>query len=143
MQKGKKLSQNFENLDTWKKAMELCLFCYELTKKFPLEEKFGLTNQLRRAGVSAPSNIAEGYSRKSAKEVCYFIEIAIGSVYEMMTQISIAYSLHCISKEEKEKFYNLASEVISLCGGFIKYKKGNHNAPSVPKPKSGVRLPKL
>ncbi|MDO8443931.1 MAG: four helix bundle protein [bacterium] len=121
------MSQNFENLETWKKAMALCLLCYELTKKFPPEEKYSLGDQTRRAGVSVPSNIAEGYSRKSSKEVCHFVSIAIGSIYEIMTQISIAHSLGYVTTEEKEKVFELANQVIRLCGGFIKYKKGNHD----------------
>lgn len=118
-------NQNFENLDTWKKGMELCLFCYELTKKFPKEEKYGLTNQVQRASASAPSNIAEGYSRRTFNDLRHFFNIAIGSIYEAMTQIMIAYKLGYITLDEKDKFFSLAEQTIKLSNGFIKYKKDN------------------
>lgn len=115
--------QNFENLDAWKKAMELCLICYKLTKKFPSEEKYGLSDQIKRASVSNPSNIAEGYSRITFNDLRHFFSIAIGSVFELMTQITIAYNLKYITFEEKERVFDIANQSIRLSSGFIKYKK--------------------
>ncbi len=77
------------------------LFCaeiYSITSKFPENEKFGLTNQLRRASISIPSNIAEGSSRHSNKDFTRFLQIAIGSAYEIETQLLIASDLNSIKK---------------------------------------------
>jgi len=116
--------QNFENLDSWKKGKELCILCYSAVKNFPPNERFALSDQIRRAAVSVPSNIAEGYSRRSTKELSHFLEISIGSVFEVMTQVSIAEELGYISKDEKEKIYDNCEHVVRLIRGFIKYKKG-------------------
>ena len=72
----------FKDLEIWKRSRVFCKDIYQVTIHFPNEEKFGLTNQLRRASVSVPSNIAEGASRKSNKDFSRFLEIAIGSCYE-------------------------------------------------------------
>jgi four helix bundle protein len=74
----------------WKESIELVQLVYEITQKFPSEEKFGLVSQLRRASVSVPSNIAEGYSRSSNKEYKRFVEIALVSILELETQLIIA-----------------------------------------------------
>ena len=115
--------QNFEKLNTWIKAKELCLSCYELTKKFPSEEKYALIDQIRRAAISVPSNIAEGYSRKSTKDLAHFFNIAQGSVFELMTQVDIALSLGYIDQSDKEKIYFLTNDTLKLINGFLSYKR--------------------
>jgi four helix bundle protein len=80
----------FERLDAWNRAVEFAGFIYELTKKFPREEVFGLTSQLRRASVSVAANIAEGASRSSGKDQARFFEIAFGSLNEIATMCHIA-----------------------------------------------------
>jgi four helix bundle protein len=115
--------QNFENLNAWKKAKELCLYCYLLTKSFPPEERYSLSDQTRRASISVPSNIAEGYSRKSVKDLCHFLSIAIGSTYEIMTQIDMAMELGYITLSQKEKVFILSQEVLKLINGYIKFKQ--------------------
>jgi four helix bundle protein len=84
----------YKELKVWQKAVELTKLIYELTKDFPTEEKFGLTNQIRRASVSIPSNIAEGAGRNSDKEFVQFLAIAAGSSYEVETQLIIAIELN-------------------------------------------------
>ena len=79
----------FKQLEIWKQTRIFCTQIYSLTSSFPNEERYGLTNQLRRAAVSIPSNIAEGSSRKSNKDFARFLEIAIGSAYEIETQLFI------------------------------------------------------
>jgi four helix bundle protein len=74
----------------WKESIELVQLVYEITQKFPGDEKFGLVSQLRRASVSVPSNIAEGCSRSSNKEYKRFVEIALVSILELETQLIIA-----------------------------------------------------
>ncbi len=87
----------YKELQVWKKSRAFASIIYKVTSTFPPEEKFGLTNQLRRAAVSIPSNIAEGASRKSNKDFARFIEIAIGSANEIDTQLLIGLDLDFIS----------------------------------------------
>ncbi|RFN57655.1 four helix bundle protein [Marixanthomonas ophiurae] len=89
----------FKQLEVWKKSRAFCKHIYKITILFPESEKFGLVNQLRRASVSVPSNIAEGASRKSNKDFARFLEIAIGSCYEMETQIILSNDLGFIDKK--------------------------------------------
>jgi four helix bundle protein len=81
---------DFRKLEVWKSAMRLTVGVYEYTDKFPKEERFGLTSQIRRAAVSIPSNITEGAGRNKVGEFDYFIGIATGSSYELETQLMIA-----------------------------------------------------
>lgn len=80
----------FQELDAWKKGHEIVLLVYRITKQFPKEELFCLTNQMRRAAISVTSNIAEGFGRNSAKDKCNFYVIAKGSLFELQSQLSIA-----------------------------------------------------
>lgn len=89
----------FKDLEVWKQSRLFCSEIYSVTSSFPDSEKFGLTNQLRRAAVSIPSNIAEGASRSSSKDFSRFLEIAIGSAYELETQLLIASDLRFIQAE--------------------------------------------
>jgi four helix bundle protein len=91
---------NHKELDVWKKSMDLVEVIYQLTNDFPDSEKFGLTNQIRRAVVSIPSNIAEGSGRKSDKELIQFVHIALGSLAEVETQYLISLRLKYVVKNE-------------------------------------------
>ena len=88
----------FKNLIVWQKAMELVRAVYALSKQFPADERYALTDQLRRAVVSIPSNIAEGNGRASNADYGHFLSIARGSLYETMTQLQIAVDLGYISE---------------------------------------------
>ena len=90
-----------KDLLVWKTSIELVTVVYELTKSFPEEEKFGLTNQLRRVAVSIPSNIAEGDARNSKKEFVRFLSIALGSSAELQTQLLISKNLGYLSEQNK------------------------------------------
>lgn len=90
----------FKELEIWKKSKSLCTEIYLATANFPSEERFGLTNQLRRACVSIPSNIAEGSSRKSNRDFSRFLELAMGSAYEIKTQLLISSDLGFITTEK-------------------------------------------
>jgi len=92
-----------KNLDVWKKSMDLVESIYKVTQAFPDSEKFGLTNQMRRAAVSIPSNIAEGSARKGDKELIQFLYIALGSIAELETQYSIAIRLQFVNKDENRE----------------------------------------
>jgi four helix bundle protein len=85
--------KNFKELRIWQKSMDIAVNCFKLTEEFPKEEKFGLSIQITRAGVSIPSNITEGSSRSSEKDDARFIEISMGSSYELETQLLIAQRL--------------------------------------------------
>jgi four helix bundle protein len=85
--------RTYRELEVWQKSYQMCLDLYRLTKGFPLEEKYGLTSQLRRAAVSVPSNIAEGYGRKTVLEYIRSLYVANGSVCELETQLMLARDL--------------------------------------------------
>ena len=93
---------------------------YDLTGKFPLEEKFGLANQIQRAAVSIPSNIAEGYGRNSDKEMIRFLSIAKGSLYEVETQLYIAIDLKYLSEKETQLVMEQCNEIGKMITGLIK-----------------------
>jgi len=84
---------DYKDLEVWKKAVELVTEIYRLTTSFPDSEKFGITNQMRRASVSIPSNIAEGSARHHAKDFTHFLRIADGSAAELETQLIISAKL--------------------------------------------------
>lgn len=93
----------YKKLIVWQKAMELVRVVYRLSKSFPPDERYALTDQLRRAAVSIPSNIAEGCGRASKKDYAHFLSIARGSFYETMTQLQIAQDLGYIEIGEDVK----------------------------------------
>ena len=108
----------FKELEIWKKSRLYCSKIYSETAIFPLEEKFGLTNQLRRASVSIASNIAEGSSRSSNKDFSRFLEIAVGSAYEVETQLLIASDLGFVNNEESEKIAGELNEIVKMISRF-------------------------
>ncbi|WP_445452294.1 four helix bundle protein [Flavobacterium sp. 25HG05S-40] len=108
----------FKELEIWKRSRLFCSQIYAITSKFPNDEKFGLTNQLRRASVSIPSNIAEGSSRNSNNDFARFLEIAIGSAYEIETQLLIALDLGFIKTDELEKSIIELNEIIKMISRF-------------------------
>lgn len=107
-----------KNLEAWKESINFVTEIYELTKKFPKEELWGLTSQIRRASVSIPSNIAEGCGRTSTKETSRFMDIAIGSIAEVETQLIIAQNLGYIDSEE---LISKLSKINALVQGIKKY----------------------
>ncbi|MEL1255852.1 four helix bundle protein [Flavobacterium sp. DGU38] len=108
----------FKELLIWKKSRLFCSKIYNVTANFPNEEKFGITNQLRRAAVSIPSNIAEGSSRNSNKDFARFLEIAIGSAYEVETQLLISSDLGFINEENIIELINLLEEITKMTSRF-------------------------
>jgi four helix bundle protein len=89
--------KNHKDLEVWKKSMDLVSNIYKITESFPNKELYGLTNQIRRAAISIPSNIAEGAARNSKKEFIQFLYIALGSLSELETQIIIANRLEYLN----------------------------------------------
>lgn len=114
---------DYSKLDVWVEARKLVNFLYDSTKLFPKEEIFGLTNQMRRAAISIPSNIAEGCGRQTSKDTIHFLHISRGSLYELETQYYLAFDQKYID----ENNFNTALEQIQTCkkllNGFINYYK--------------------
>lgn len=109
----------FTNLIVWQKAMELVRVVYELTKSFPSDERFALSDQVRRAVISIPSNIAEGYGRSSNADYGHFLAIARGSLYEVMTQVQVAKDLGYIVSIP-ESLEDLTAEIGKMLGAMLK-----------------------
>ena len=91
---------SFEKLEVWKESKEFAKVIYSITAKFPNEEKFALTSQLRRASISVCSNIAEGSARKTNKDKAHYTTIAFSSAVEILNQLILAYELNFISEKE-------------------------------------------
>ena len=108
---------NFEKLDVWQDAIQFAGLVYELTGDFPGEERFGLTNQMRRAAVSVSSNIAEGSSRVSRTDFSRFAEIATGSVFEVVSQTTIAFRRKMITQKNYDKVYAAAEKQSKMLSG--------------------------
>ncbi|MBI5421430.1 MAG: four helix bundle protein [Parcubacteria group bacterium] len=117
--------ESFRQLIVWQKAMDLVVELYVLTEKFPKEEMYGLTSQMRRAGVSIPSNIAEGRSRGSRKEFRQFLLVAYGSGGELETQIEIAKRLFNAKNLDFHKVDRLLNEVMRILNTIIAKLKAN------------------
>jgi four helix bundle protein len=112
--------KNYKELKVWQKAYQLCLEVYKITKGFPKEEGYGLTSQIRRAAVSVPSNIAEGYGRKTTPEYLRSLYFAYGSNCELDTQISLSGDLGYMKAQEKETLQRNIEEVERMLKALIK-----------------------
>ena len=108
---------NFEKLDVWQEAIQFADLVYELTGNFPDEERFGLTNQMRRAAVSVSSNIAEGSSRVSRTDFARFVEIATGSLFEVVSQTTIALRRKIIAQSDYNEIYATAEKQSRMLSG--------------------------
>ncbi|WP_309642535.1 four helix bundle protein [Flavobacterium sp.] len=109
---------NFRNLLVWQKAMSLTTFIYNSTSHFPKEEIFGLTSQIRRASISIPSNIAEGFGRNSNKEYLRFLNVSISSLFELQTQLEIAKNITYLSETEFNTLYEDSRELERMLVSF-------------------------
>lgn len=113
----------FTDLNTWKEGHKLVLMVYQITKKFPKEELFGLINQMRRAVISVTSNIAEGFSRQSYKEKAQFYSMAQGSLTELQNQLLISKDVGYLTAEEYKEIIYQSAIVHKLINGLIKSSK--------------------
>ncbi len=109
---------NFKKLKIWEEGMMLVDDTYEMVKKFPDFEKFGLTSQITRCAVSIPSNIAEGTSKSTDKHFNRYIENSLGSAFEWETQLSVAYRQKYISKEKFTLLENRIQKLQKMISGF-------------------------
>jgi four helix bundle protein len=108
---------NFEKLDVWQEAIQFADLVYELTGDFPGEERFGLTSQMRRAAVSISSNLAEGSSRISRTDFARFVEIATGSLFEVVSQSTIALRRKMIAQDDYNRSYAAAEKQSKMLSG--------------------------
>ncbi|RMG62660.1 MAG: four helix bundle protein [Chloroflexi bacterium] len=111
---------NYENLKVWQRGMDFTVSVYQASARFPSEERFGLTSQLRRASSAIPMNIAEGSGNSSDKEFCRFLEIAMRSGYEALTAIEIARRLGYVENEHAARLSKEAHEIVGMLIGLIR-----------------------
>lgn len=109
---------NFRELLVWKRSRAFVAVIYELTRKFPKEELFGLTQQIRRCAVSVPSNIAEGCGRGTDAQLVQFLDVAHGSACELETQLYLAFDIKYFSESVLEKTINEVHEIQKMILGF-------------------------
>lgn len=112
-----------EEIIAWRKAKDLAIDIYKVTNESLFSKDFGLKDQIRRAAVSVPSNIAEGFGRGGTNEFKNFLSIAKGSIYEVKTQLIIAFELGFVEIKIKEKLILNIDEIIAMISGLIKYLK--------------------
>ena len=110
----------FENLNAWQESRKYVVEVYRLLEQFPQSERFAFIDQIRRAVISVPSNIAEGSGRMSYKEKIHFLEIAYGSLMEVYCQLQIAVDLGYITKEQFDGLRRLSFNVSKLLSGLRK-----------------------
>lgn len=110
---------SYKDLVVWKKSYLLSILIYKLTRKFPKDEVYGLTSQIRRCAVSIPSNIAEGYSRYRKLEFVHFLQISFASGAELETQVLISKDLNYISQSEFEEVDSLLIEVMKMLNSLM------------------------
>ena len=111
--------RNFREYANWQKAIDFCVDVYKMTESFPKKETYALSDQLQRAAVSIPSNIAEGSSRKSQLEFAHFLEISLGSSFEVETQLLIAQKIGYISEEKYEEMFSKVDEIEKITNAII------------------------
>lgn len=119
----------FERLEVWQKSKQLVMNTYRMLEKFPKYEQYALCDQLRRAVISIPSNIAEGNGRTSVKEQIHFLEIAFGSLMEVYCQLNIASELGYISVEEFNKIKDDILEISRMISGLRNSKQKTLSKP--------------
>jgi four helix bundle protein len=113
--------KSHRDLEVWKRSVDLVTTVYEVTKTFPKEERYGITNQIRRAAVSIPSNISEGAARRHNKEFVQFLYVSLGSISELETQIIISQNLKFLSSNDSIKIQNELTELRKMILGLIRH----------------------
>ena len=121
---------NYKNLQIWKDSMDLAQEVYEITEKLPKMETYGLISQMTRSAVSAPSNIAEG-SGRTDKDFAHFLSIAIGSLFELSTQIILAERIGYINPTQSLSLQGKADKLQMMISGFMRHLEDDSNKPVV------------
>ena len=132
------MADSFRELTVWQRSMQLTVSIYRLTQKFPHEEIYGLTSQIRRSAVSVPSNIAEGHGRLGTGEYRQFLGFARGSNFELQTQIEIARALGFGDSKLLDEAEGLSFEVGKMISGILntikEKEQGQRPKPLIPNP---------
>ena len=115
---------SFENIEVWRTSMDLCTEVYKITNSDTFSRDFGLKDQIKRASVSIPSNISEGYERDSKNQLLYFLSIAKGSCGEVRTKLRIAYNLNYLNDLDFQSLNLRCESTSKQLSGFIKYLRG-------------------
>ena len=110
---------NFRELKIWQRSIEFVVSVYEIVKYFPIDERFGLISQLKRAVVSIPSNISEGAGRGTNPQFKHFLEISMGSCNEVITQMELSYKLKFVLEVQRDKIIDEASQIYKMILAFI------------------------
>lgn len=113
----------YTDLEVWLEARKLVNLVYLVSRNFPKEEIYGITSQIGRSAISIPSNIAEGCGRKSTKETIHFLHISRGSIFELETQMYLAYDQNYLTKVELNSILDIIISCKKLVNGFINYFK--------------------
>ena len=111
--------RTYRDLLVWQKAVELVTLIYKRTRSFPEDEKYGLVSQIRRATISIPSNIAEGYGRMHTNEYVRYLQISIGSIFELQTQLIISKNLGYISEQAYTELDDKTKEIERMLSSLI------------------------
>jgi four helix bundle protein len=112
--------KNFRELEIWKRSVDLAEYIYKATNDFPKDELYGLTSQLRRAAVSIPSNIAEGFTRLHNREYKQFLYVSLGSCSEVITQLIISEKLGYIEKKKADRLIDEIEQISKMTMSLIK-----------------------
>ncbi len=112
--------RNFRELSIWQRSFDLVKGVYQFTEDLPASEKFGLTSQIRRSAVSVPSNIAEGCGRNTNKELIRFLDISLGSAFELETQLLLCQSLELAESQKVDELINELHQIQKMINGFMK-----------------------
>ena len=112
--------KTYRDLVVWQKSMALVTEIYKATKSFPKDEIYSLISQMRRCAISIPSNIAEGFGRKSTNDYIRFLNITMDSLYELQTQLEISLNLRYTNEEIFNRFFELSREIERMLGSMIK-----------------------
>jgi four helix bundle protein len=122
----------YRELFIWKKGMDVCKKSYELSSRFPTEEKFGLTSQIRRAAVSIPSNIAEGSQRGTDRDFAHFISIARGSLAELETQLILANDIEILNITHLQEILQMTNELSKMLRVFHQRLQSSYKIATIP-----------
>ncbi len=117
--------KNFKELNIWRKGIDIVKEVYKLVKLIPAEERFGMVAQMTRAAVSIPANIAEGSSRNSDKDYSRFLQMALGSAFELQTYLVITKDLQWVPEDKVTKLEYNVEELVKMIHSFLKKLKAN------------------
>jgi len=112
--------ESYRDLKVWQEAMNIAVYCYEITKEYPSEERYGMTSQIRRAATSIPANIAEGYGREYTAEYIQFLRIAQGSLKELETHLLLSIRVNLTTAEKVNSILKKTEEVGKMLRALIR-----------------------